>query len=105
MDCESAMYSASVVDHAIFICIFDVQCIGHTAQVVRYPILDLAEQGSSDAVLLFHSEACAESTHQSMPSWFGLIISPLSAVPNMYYPILLTAMVCCIFGLAQCLAH
>jgi len=31
MACESAMYSASVVDKAISICILDDQCIGHPA--------------------------------------------------------------------------
>jgi len=33
------------------------------------------------------------------------MIKPLSFVPNKYLPILLTDAVCCIFGLAQCLAH
>jgi hypothetical protein len=31
MACESAMYSASVVDKAISVCILDDQCIGHPA--------------------------------------------------------------------------
>jgi len=105
MDCESAMYSASVVDNAISVCIFDVQCMGYPAYVIIYPILDLAEFGLSDAVLLFHSVACAASTQHSIHSRFGLMINPLSLVANKYLPILLTATVCCTFGLAQCLAH
>jgi hypothetical protein len=44
------MYSASVVDKAISVCIFDDQCMGHPAQVITYPILDLAVLGSDDAV-------------------------------------------------------
>ena len=88
------MYSASVVDKAISVCIFDDQCMGHPAQVIMYPIIDLAVLGSDDAVLLFHSEACAASTQHSIPSWFGLMIKPLSFVPNKYLPILLTAAVC-----------
>jgi len=31
IDCESAIYSASVVDKAISVCIFDDQCMGHPA--------------------------------------------------------------------------
>jgi hypothetical protein len=68
MACESAMYSASVVDKAISVYIFDNQCMGHPAYVMMYPILDLAVLGSDDAVLIFHSEACAASTQHSTPS-------------------------------------
>jgi hypothetical protein len=52
-----------------------------------HPILDLAELESSDAVLLFHSEACAASTQHSIPYWLGLII-PMSVVANKYLSIL-----------------
>jgi hypothetical protein len=68
MACESAMYSASVDAKAISVCILDDQYIGHPAYVITYPILDLAVFGSLDAVLLFHSEACAASTQHSIPS-------------------------------------
>jgi hypothetical protein len=79
--------------------------MGHPAYVMMYPILDLAVFGSDDAVLLFHSEARAASTQHSIPSWFGFMIKPLSFVPSKNLPIIFTAAVCCIFGLAQCLAH
>jgi hypothetical protein len=41
--------------------------MGHPTYVMMYPILDLAVFGSDDAVLLFHSEACAASTQHPYP--------------------------------------
>ncbi len=66
--------SASVVDNAISVCIFDVQCMGHPAYVIIYPILDLAEFGLSDAVLLFHSdpEPCFSSKNALSDYYDGI---------------------------------
>ncbi len=64
----NSMYSASVVDKAISVCIIDVQCMGHSAQLMMYPILDLSVLESVEAAFLFHSEACAASTQNSIHS-------------------------------------
>ena len=99
------MYSASVVDKAISVCIFEAQCIGHPAYLMIYPILDLAVLGSLLAVLLLHSDACAESTQHSIPLLSGFMMIPLFFAASRYLPILLTASACFVFGLAQNLAH
>ncbi len=105
IDSDSAMYSASVVDKAISVCILEAQCMGHPAYLITYPILDLAVQGSVLAVLLLYSDACAELTQHSNPLFSGVMMSPLSLVASIYLPILLTASACLVFGLAQNLAH
>jgi len=65
IDCERAMYSASVDDSAISVCILDAQWMGHPACVMMYPILDLAVFGSSIA-----------PSQQTIPPNFG--VSPLN---------------------------
>jgi hypothetical protein len=99
------MYSASVVDKAISVCILEAQCMGHPAYLMAYPILDLAVPGSLVAVLLLHSDAIAESTQHSNPLLSGYMMSPLSLVTSRYLPIRLTASACLVLGLAQNLAH
>ena len=79
--------------------------MGHPAYLMTYPILDLAVQGSLLAVLLLHSDACAESTQHSYPLLSGFMMSPLSFVASRYLPILLTASACFVLGFAQNLAH
>ena len=98
-------FLSQVEDSAISVCIFDAQCMGQLAYVIRYPILDLAVFESFMAVLLLHSDACDASTQHSSPPWLGLIIKPLSCVPSRYLPILFTASACLFFGFAENLAH
>ena len=79
--------------------------MGHPAYLMTYPILDLAVHGSLLAVLLLHSDACAESTQHSNPLLSGFMMSPLSFVASRYLPIPLTASACLVLGLALNLAH
>ena len=79
--------------------------MGHPAYLMTHPILDLAVLGSLLAVLLLHSDACAESTQHSIPLLFGFMMSPLSFVASRYLPILLTASACFVLGFAQNVAH
>ncbi len=74
MDWDNAMYSASVEDRAISVCILDAQCMGHPACVITYPILDLAVFGTSGATLLLHSDAWDASTQHSIPLLVRLLL-------------------------------
>ncbi len=102
---DNAMYSASVDDKAILVHILDAQCMGHPEYLMMYPILDLAVLGSFLAVLLLHSNACAESTQHSIPLLSSVIMSPLSSLANRYHPIFWTASACLVSDLALNLAH
>ena len=89
---ESAMYSASVVDRAIIICILDAQVIGAPAKRTIHPDLDLAVIGSTWASLWRQLPEKSASTQQSkFQGALGLMIKPLSRVPKRYLPICLTA--------------
>eukprot|EP00957_Ditylum_brightwellii_P030575 2316244-Ditylum_brightwellii.AAC.1 len=51
-DCDRASYSAYNVDNEVSVCNFEIQRIGHPAQVKTYPVLDLTQVvswGSSTA--------------------------------------------------------
>ncbi len=96
------MYCGSVDDRTISVCILEAQCMGHPAYLMMYPILDLAVLRSLLAVLLLHSDACAESTQHSILLLSGVIMSPLSLVASRYHPILLTTSACLVLGLEPC---
>jgi hypothetical protein len=99
------MDSASAVEKAISVCILEAQCIRHPAYHMTYLILDLAVPGSLLAVLLLHSDACAESTHYSNILLSGFMMSPLSFIASRCLPILLTTSACLVLGLELSLAH
>jgi hypothetical protein len=54
---DKAIYSASVVDKAISVCSFDAHTKGQFANVIMYPVRDLAVVGSSAADCCFQSPA------------------------------------------------
>ena len=56
------MYSLSVVDKLISVCNFDNHVIGQPAYVIRYPVLERTDVGSS-LQLLFQSPANDASTY------------------------------------------
>jgi hypothetical protein len=58
---DNAMYSASVVDKAIYVCSFDAQSTGHPQNVITYPILDFIVLEFS-ATSGFHNPAKSAST-------------------------------------------
>jgi hypothetical protein len=58
---DNAMYSASVVDKAIYVCSFDAQSTGHPQKVMTYPVLDFNVVGSC-ASSGFHKPAKSAST-------------------------------------------
>ena len=76
------MYSASVVDRAVIVCILDAQVIGAPAKRTIHPDLDLAVMGSTWASLWRQLPEKSASTQQSKcQGVLGLMIKPLSQVP------------------------
>jgi hypothetical protein len=45
IDCDKAIYSASIVDNDIWVCILDTHRIGTPEYRITYPVRDLAEIG------------------------------------------------------------
>ena len=99
------MYSASVDDKAISVCIFDAHTMGHPPNVMAYPDLDFAVAGSTGAASLFHSPAWEASTQHSKDVLLGCRMIPLSAVASKYLPMRLTAFVWLLLGSELNLAH
>ena len=58
---DKAWYSASIVDRAIVVCSLDTHSRGHPANVMTYPVLDLAQTGSCESSLPYNP-AKSEST-------------------------------------------
>ena len=89
---ESAMYSASVVDLAVMVCILDAHVMGAPAKRTIQPERDLAVIGSLCASAWRQFPAKSASTQQS--NWLALLgcmIMPLSRVASRYRPIHFTA--------------
>ena len=102
--CDSAIYSASVVDKDISVFNLDAHSIGNFLYLMIYPIREYTEAGSSDS-FVDHPPAKYVSTKHSSPlSFFRYIISPFSFVPFRYLMILFTPLSCEAFGLAENLA-
>ena len=89
---ERAMYSASVVDRAVMVCILDAQVIGAPANLMIQPERDFAVIGSTGASFLSQLPAKSASTqHSKRRCSLGRMMSPLSLVASKYRPILFTA--------------
>ena len=80
---DSTMYSTSMVDMAVIICIFDAQVTGAPANWMIHPNLDLDVIGSIWASAWHQFPAKSASTQQSKcHSLLGCIIRPLSRVAS-----------------------
>ena len=80
------MYSASAVDNAIVVCLFDFHIIGHPAYRNVYPDLDKEVFGFADPSRV-HSPAKSASTYSSMSlARSGVMMVPLFCVPHKYLP-------------------
>ena len=88
------MYSASVVDNAVMVCILDAQVMGVQAKWTIQPKLDLEVIGSMWASFWCQFPAKLASTQQSKcHCLLGQIISPLSHEARRYRPMHLIASV------------
>ena len=88
------MYSASVVDNAVMVCILDAQVMGAPAKQTIQPERDLEVIGSMWASFWCQFPVKSASTQQSKCHWsLGWIISPLSREARRYQPMCLTASV------------
>ena len=75
------MYSASVVDKAVIVCILDAQVMGAPAKQTIQPDLDLDVMGSAWASECHQFPVKSVSTQQSRCQCdLGWIMSPLSCV-------------------------
>ena len=89
---DSAMYSASVVDMAVIVCILYAQVMGAPANRTIQPDRDLDVIGSMWASAWHQLPAELASTQQSKcHSLLGCMIKPLSRVGSRYQPMCLTA--------------
>ena len=103
---ERAMYSASVVDSAVIVCILEAQMMGATANQTTQPELDLDVIGSLWVSCWHQLPAKLASTqHSKCLRSLGRTSSPLSRVANKYYPILLTTSARLCFGFSEKRAH
>ena len=76
ISCESAMYSASVMEKYILDCNLDARSIGKFLYLMIYPVREYTKAGSSD-LFVEHPPTKSVSTEHSSPlSFFGYIISP-----------------------------
>ena len=103
---ESAMYSASVVDMAVMVCILDAHYIGAPAKRTIQPERDLAVMGSLCASAWRQLPAKSASTQQSnCLDLFGCMMMPLSLVASRYRPIRFTASAWLFLGDSEKRAH
>ena len=103
---ESAMYSASVVDMAVMVCILDAQVMGAPAKRTIHPKRDLAVIGSLCASAWRQFPAKSASTQQSnCLDLLGCMIMPLSCVASRYRPIRFTASVWIFLGASEKRVH
>ena len=96
-----AMYSASLDESVIRVCILDAHISGHPAYSMIKPVLDRAISGSSGAPSGSQFLLKSELTYTSNELPLGLRINPLSLVVRRYLPIHLTAFVCARLGSAE----
>ena len=104
IDCDSAIYSASVVDKDILDCNLDDHSIGQFLYLMIYPVQEYTEAGLPDSFVDHPPVKSASTKHSSPLSFFGYIISPFYFVPFRYLVILFTPLLCEDFGLAENLA-
>ena len=95
---ERPVYSLSVLDKALPVCICDLWSMGHPSYIITYPCLDLAVSLSS-LYDLFQLPTKSASTHTSNP----LPFSGWSVVPSLtssfrYFPSHLRACPCSLLG-------
>ena len=103
---ERAMYSASVVDMAVMVCILDAHVMGVPAKRTIQPERDLAVIGSLCASAWRQFPAKAASTQQSnCLDLLGCMIMPLSRVASRYHPIHFTASAWLFLGASEKRAH
>ena len=103
---ESAMYSASVVDMAVMVCILDAHVMGAPAKRTIQPERDLAVIGSLCASAWRQLPAKSASTQQSnCLGLLGCMIRPLSRVTSRYHPICFTASAWHFLGASEKRAH
>ena len=89
---EMAMYSASMEDKAVIVCILDAEVMGAPAKQTIQPDLDLDVMGSTWASERCQFPAKSASIQQSKCQCdLGRIMSPLSCVAERQQPICLTA--------------
>ena len=80
---DRAIYSASVVDNAVIVCILDAHVIGTPAKRTIHPERDKAIIGSLWASCGHQlPEKSASTQHSKYLSSFGCMMSPLSFVAN-----------------------
>ena len=80
---DKAIYSASVVDNAVIVCILDAHMISAPAKRIIHPERDLAVIGSLLASCGRQlPEKSASTQHSKYLSSFGRMMSPLSFVAN-----------------------
>ena len=103
---ERAMYSASVVDMAVMVCILDAHVIGAPAKRTIQPERDLAVIGSLCGSAWRQFPAKSASTQQSnCLDLLGCMMMPLSRVANRYRPIRFTASAWLFLGASEKRAH
>ena len=105
-DCDKAMYSASVVESAIWVCSFKCQIRGQPCIQITYPDLLFAVLASCCDTSCLHSpenDASACTSKDLFES--GFIRIPLSFVAMRYFAICLTASACDSFGFEENRAH
>ena len=103
---ESSMYSASVVDMAVMVCILDAHVMGVPAKRTIHPECDLAVIGSMCASSWLQFPVKSASTCQSnCLVLLGCMIMPLSRVASRYRPIRFTASACLFLGDSEKRAH
>ena len=103
---ERAMYSASVVDMAVMVCILDAHVMGAPAKCTIQPERDLAVIGSLCASAWRQFPMKSASTHQSnCLDLLGCMIMPLSLVASRYRPIRFTASAWLFLGASEKRAH
>ena len=80
---ESVMYSTSLVDMAVIVCILDARVMGAPAKCMSQPDRDLVVIGSMCASAWCQFPAKSASTQQSKcQSFLGCIINPLSRIAS-----------------------
>ena len=99
---ESAMYSASVVDMAVMVCILDPHVMGTPATRTIQPECDLAVIGSLCASAWRQLPAKSAFTQQAnCLDFLGCMIMPLSQVASIYRPIHFTALAWLLLGATE----
>ena len=88
--CDSAMYSASVMDKDISDCNLDAHSIGKFLYLIIYPAREYTEAGLSDSFVDHPPAKSASTKHSSPLSFFGYIISPFYFILFRYLMIIFT---------------